>query len=177
MRKRISMTLALALLLAPALPLLAEDAAPAAVSPAAQAVPAADPNAPALPDTTAPQDVSVTADVKAAPVEVPKDVLAQPGRARPDDKPSRFSLGNFVLGFIGGAILGGAAGVLLLSDDGSGGIDQSKLRLMLPLGLVGGGLVGGTISLMRGATTPEEARPPKVEGRRPTPLLVASVRF
>ena len=181
MRKRIAMTLALSLLLGPALPLLAEDAAAPLSSTAA--APAPDPNAPALPESSAAQDLSPTAapstEVKAAPVEVPKDVLAQPVQAKAEEKPARFRLGNFVLGFLGGALLGGAAGVLFGSTDSTGALSQDKLKVMLPLGLVGGGLLGGTLSLLLGATTPEEARPPKVESRRPgaTPLLVASLHF
>ena len=205
MRKRIAMTLALSLLLAPALPLLADPstgsgqapstgsgqvpstgsgqdavAVPAATSPTAQAAPGPVDGAPALPDAAA-QDVSATpsADVKAAPVEVPKDVLVQPGQAKADVQPSRFQTGNFILGFLGGALLGGAAGVLLLSTDSNGVLDQDKLKVMLPLGLVGGGLIGGTVSLLLGATSPQEAQPPKVEGRRPAPAprVVATLHF
>jgi uncharacterized protein YcfJ len=166
------------------LPLLAEGA-PEALSPAAAtaAAPAAlsgtaAADAPALPEATA-ADVTITpsTDAVAAPVEVPKEVLATPGKAKAEEPVSRFRTGNFILGFIGGALLGGAAGVLFFSQDASGGIDQDKLKVAATAGVLGGGLLGGTVAVMLGATTPEEARPPQVEGRRPTPMLVASVKF
>lgn len=170
MRRRIAMSLALALAVGPTLTLW--GAAPAAASPPAPAA-----GAPALPDMSAPQDLSPAADVKAAPVEVPSDLPVQPGPAKPQLKPGRFRLGNFVLGFVGGALLGSAAGVLFGSTDANGALVQDRLKYMLPLGVLGGGLLGGTVSLLLGATSPPEAAPPALQGRLGSPWLVATTRF
>lgn len=164
MRRRIAMSLALVLALGPTLPLW--GAAPTAAA-----------GAPALPDLSAPQDLSPAADVKAAPVEVPSDLPVQPGPAKPELKPGRFRLGNFVLGFVGGALLGSAAGVLFGSTDANGALVQDRLKYMLPLGVLGGGLLGGTVSLLLGATSPPEAAPPALQGRLGGPWLVATTRF
>lgn len=183
MKKTLAMTLVLALVLAPALPLLAEEKAPETKpAPSASSGQATDAkaddtkteakDAPDLPEAkddgisaTEPEDVTQTAEP-----EVPKETLATPGKEKPETPEPRYKMGNFVLGFLGGALLGGAAGILFFSN-GDKGFDQDKAKVMGPAVGVGAGLALGLVALLLGATTPEEAKPPKVEKESLLPPL------
>ncbi len=176
MQRSLALILSGALLLAPALPALGADDAPAAKpadSTAADAKPAPAPaakNAASdLPDVkddgsigASPEDVTGTS----AP-EVPKDVLAVPGKPKADEPEARFKTKNFVLGFLGGAAVGAAAGVLFLSRDANNNFDPSRAQVMVPVSGAVGGLALGLVAMLLGATTPEEAKPPKVDSLAP----------
>jgi ABC-type uncharacterized transport system permease subunit len=94
----------------------------------------------------------------------------------PEQPESKYKFSNFALGFLGGGLLGGAFGVLSSGGSSSMGANAA---------IYGGAaaLVLGTTGLFLGATSPEEAKPPKVleEGALPghggMPLLVVSARF
>lgn len=165
MRQKIAILLALTLLVAPAVPVLADVTPTAASAPSSEtntpeAVTPDQPKPPVLPEAVsgtaveaAPQAVTTSAEPT-----VPSDVLAKPGDAKPEEKPSRFKFGNFALGFLGGALLGGAAGVLFSGGQGS---DSMVTHAALYGG--GAGLGLGLLALLLGSTTPEEAKPPKVD--------------
>ncbi|HXB98202.1 MAG TPA: hypothetical protein VNZ54_09125 [bacterium] len=194
-RGRIALLLCLSLGLSPALPLLAADpgqaqastgtaasvsAAEAAVADTAAANPASGTAAaaPALPDEST-EGAAVPApsgDAKEAPATLPKDKVVVPGPAKPEAPASRYKTSNFVLGFIGGALLCGFGG-FLLGTNGPHGIDWAKARTIPVACALGGGILGGFGSLWLGAYTPEEARPPQVEGGLPALGLQASLRF
>ena len=193
-RSRIALLLCLTLAFSPALRLLAaEDAAPAgssatdAVAAVAHEAAASDsgtagtsaaPATPALPDDAgdAASVGAPAADAKVAPTALPKDSVVLPGPAKPDRPESKYKLSNFLLGFTGGALLCGVAG-FLLGTSGPNGIDWEKARVVPVACAVGGGLLGGFASLYLGAHTPEEAKPPMVEGGLPAIGLQASLRF
>lgn len=194
--QKTSLLLVLALLFAPVLPAFADDAptpstpaasseaaaaplsssaqAPAAaipLSPAAEAVVKrpGDTDAPDLPevkegDVPAEAPVAVTGT---AEVEVPKDEIAIPGKAKPDVPESKYKWSNFTLGFLGGAVVGSAAGILFMSRGDDGSFDADKAKVVAPVVGAAAGLVFGLAALWLGATTPEEAKPPKVESALP----------
>lgn len=151
---------------------VADTAAPAAASPTAA-------SAPALPDDSV--DTAAPAPATGAtegPSTLPKDKVVVPGEAKPVEAPARYKASNFILGFVGGALLCGLGG-FLLGTNGPNGIDWEKARTIPAICAAGGGIVGGVASLWLGAYTPEEARPPQVEGRAPAPALglQASLHF
>lgn len=175
--------LSLALLLAPVLG-LAETAE--ALSPTAEAAASPEPSPspspspapegeqpPTLPESldggAVPADgaLSGTAEV-ATPAEDPAKLA--PAEPVPEEKPSRFKLGNFLLGFLGGALLGGAYGVL-----SSGGKESSVMGQNAAIYGGGAALTLGLAGLFLGATTPEEAKPPRVDGALPGAAL--ALRF
>ncbi|HTB35389.1 MAG TPA: hypothetical protein VK842_11025 [bacterium] len=171
--------------LSPALRLMAEGqadpsvaAAEAAVADtAAPASPTAGVQAPALPEDSVDSGAPAPAtNATEGPSTLPKDKIVVPGPAKPVEAPSRYKFSNFALGFLGGALLCGVAG-FLLGTSGPNGIDWSKARVIPAASAVGGGLVGGLGSFWLGAYTPEEARPPQVEGGLPALGLQASLRF
>lgn len=187
--RSLPLLLAAALISAPAMPLLAEETAAPAPTPVATTA-AADAGAPAAAAAAsgAPEALSTTAsdapdlpEVKegAVPAEapeavsgtaepdVPQDIIATPGKAKPDVPESPYKWGNFALGFLGGAAIGGAAGVLFLSKGDDGNFDSEKAKVMGPAVGAGAGLVFGLAALFLGTTTPEEAKPPKVESQSP----------
>jgi hypothetical protein len=184
-RGRIALLLSLTMALTPALRLMADgQAAASADSGTASSVSAAAPaassptaGAPALPednvDATAPAPATGATE---APSTLPKDKVVVPGPAKPVEAPSRYKAGNFILGFVGGALLAGLGG-FLLGTSGPNGIDWAKARKVPVIAAAAGGVVGGVASLWLGAYTPEEARPPQVEGRAPALGLQASLRF
>jgi hypothetical protein len=142
------------------------------------------PEAPALPDETGGAAVSETPTAelekaKDTEVGVPKEDPSKvaPGKAIPDAKPTKYHFANFALGFVGGALLGGAYGVL-----SSGGKDSSVMATNAALFGGGAAVVLGVAGLLLGATTPEEAKPPKVSDesalpRGVMPLLAVSAQF
>lgn len=166
--------LSLSLVLGPAFCLHAEAEA---VSPSAQAGAASAPagvtrdadalsstasTPPALPDAALDGPAP---DAKPAPADlgVPKDSIVAPKAAVPEAKPARFHFGDFALGFLGGALIGGAYGVL-----SSGGQPQSTMTQNAAIDGGAGGVVLGLLGLLLGATTPPPAKPPQVdEGARP----------
>lgn len=166
---RILLSLGLALA-----PWAAGAAAPAAApSPAAEAEPveAAPPPLPqeqAL-DPDQPLPAAAPAEV-ATPKEDPAKLA--PGAPRPQAPPSRYRFSNFALGFLGGALMGGAYGVL-----SSGGRPNDAMALNAALYAGGTGLVLGFAGLLLGATTPEEPRPPAVGAWPPGPRLALALRF
>ena len=198
MRGRIALLLCLSLGLSPALPLLADDSAAPASGTAASNTAAASPESstasapataaaassptaaavPALPDeaTEAAPVAAPTGDAKEAPSSLPKDKIVMPGPAKPDAPESKYKFSNFILGFAGGALLGGVGG-FLLGTSGPNGIDWSKARVVPYACAAAGGIIGGFGSLWLGAYTPEEAKPPKVEGGLPPLGLQACLRF
>ncbi len=138
-------------------------AAAAGVSPEAQALDASASAPPSLPVDASGQPLPVEepADpAKAAQVDVPKEDPASiaPGKPVAEAKPGRFRFGNFALAFAGGALLGGAYGVLA-----SGGKDSAAMAQNAGIYAGAAGLVLGTAGLFLGATSPEEAKPPQVE--------------
>jgi len=148
--------LAAALILGPAVRTWAADEAVPS-TPTAQAA-----GAPALPDVQTEEKAAPEVTGAQAAPAVPQDALPQPGAAKPEAKPGKFKMTNFLLGFLGGALLGGAYGIL--SDDSG----NPKTRdAMAGVDAAIGGISLGTLSLLLGATTPEEVKPPRVEGRRP----------
>jgi hypothetical protein len=186
MKQLLALTLSGALCVAPALPLLADEQAPAPAPAAAAATPDATSkapdaqatvksDAPDLPDakadaSQAPEDVTGTAEP-----EVPKEDLATPGKERMDVPESRFKTRNFVLGFLGGAAVGAAAGVLVFSNGANNGYDPNLGKVNVPVAALVGGLGGGLVAMLLGATTPEEAKPPKVEGQAPAQGVLAGL--
>jgi hypothetical protein len=179
MQRLIALTLCGALLLAPALPVLAAEdkAAAAQPAPAAPAAVAAKDAAPDLPDTKdsgdvkdSPEDVTGTAEP-----EVPKEALAVPGKVKPDEPEARFKAKNFLLGFLGGAAVGAAAGILFFSRDADNGLDTERAKVVVPVAAGVGGLGFGLVAMLLGATTPEEAKPPKVESLAPAAGVQAGV--
>lgn len=177
--------LSAALLLAPAIA-MAETAealsptAEAAVSPEPSPSPSPEPSPtpeaeqpPTLPESldgsVVPADgaLSGTAEVS-TPLEDP--AKQAPGEPVPEEKPSRYKLSNFLLGFLGGALLGGAYGVL-----SSGGKEGSTMGQNAAIYGGGAALTLGLAGLFLGATTPEEAKPPRVEGALPGAAL--ALRF
>jgi hypothetical protein len=196
-RGRIALLLCLSLGLAPALPALADDAAAPATGTAASATAApagttvsaaADQalsptaagaaQAPALPDeaTEAAPVAAPSGNAQEAPSTLPKDKIVLPGPAKPDAPESKYKFSNFILGFAGGALLGGVGG-FLLGTSGPNGIDWAKARVVPYACAAAGGIIGGFGSLWLGAYTPEEAKPPKVEGALPPLGLQACLRF
>jgi hypothetical protein len=204
-RGRIALLLCLSLGLAPALPLLADPSASSgqasaaagtgtAATVAAVSNTAASPDsaaaaatgqalsptaaAPALPDeaTEAAPVSAPTGSAQEAPSSLPKDKIVLPGPAKPDAPESRYKFSNFILGFVGGALLGGVGG-FLLGTSGPNGIDWNKARVVPYACAAAGGIVGGFGSLWLGAYTPEEAKPPTVEGGLPPLGLQACLRF
>lgn len=186
-KRTLAMALVAALLSAPALPLLAEDAAvgvtpqasvaataPVAAAPLSPAAEAAvkspdATDAPELPDVkegdvpdTVPEAVTATTEV-----EVPKEDIVVPGAAKPDEPEPKYKWTNFALGFLGGAVVGSAAGILFLSKGDDGSFDADKAKTVAPLVGAGTGLVFGLAALFLGSTTPEAAKPPKVESNLP----------
>jgi hypothetical protein len=108
----------------------------------------------------------------ATPREDPAAIA--PGKPVAEAKPSRFRFGNFVLGFLGGALLGGAYGVL-----SSGGQESQVMAQNAAIYGGGAGLALGVAGLFLGATTPEAAKPPQIEAwARPLPGgLELALRF
>jgi hypothetical protein len=180
MKRTLSSILALALLSAPALPALAvETPAPATVT--AEALVTAEPS----PVAAAPKDLSATAEPakpEAAPApELPADKgsespavpeyvtptgeleLPKAPAAKPEEPESAYKLKNFALGFLGGAVVGGAVGVLFFSQGDKGTFDPEKAKIMGPAIAAAGGLAFGLAALLLGTTTPVEVKPPKVE--------------
>lgn len=159
-------------------------ATPVAASPTAaadpnvpEAVDASQPPPPMLPSgltatATAQEPESVT---ETAEPGLPTEVLAKPGEAKPDEPHVRYKFSNFALGFLGGALLGSAAGVLFNSS-GEGSSMGANAAIYGGIG----GLVFGTAGLFLGATTPEEAKPPKVDegaARPGWPGVQVALRF
>jgi hypothetical protein len=107
-----------------------------------------------------------------AEVNVPKEDPSKqaPGKAVVEAPPSKYKLSNFILGFVGGALLGGAYGVLGTKDGGNIGANAAIYGGAAALAL-------GTIGLFLGATTPEEAKPPRVDSALPIPTLILAARF
>ena len=151
-RGRIALLLCLSLGLAPALPLLADpstefragfrrqgsaatassvSAAEAAVANTAAAAAAPPPPRRALPDESTDAAAPAPAeDAKEGPSTLPKDKVVVPGEAKPVEAPeSKYKFSNFILGFAGGALLGGVGG-FLLGTSGPNGIDWSKARVI-----------------------------------------------
>lgn len=144
----------------------------------------AEPEAPALPDADGSAAISETpsAEVetaKDAEVGVPKEDPSKvaPGKAIPEAKATKYHFSNFALGFLGGALLGGAYGVL-----SSGGKESSVMATNAAIYGGAAAAVLGIAGLLLGATTPEEAKPPKVGDesalpRGAMPLLAVSAQF
>jgi hypothetical protein len=177
MKHAVTMGLVLALALAPALPALADEAAaasptaqatagasPAAAAPAAASPTAAVPDLPAVKDDAAAPDTGTAATV--TDTTAPKETLVAPGAAKPETVESP-GLKNFVIGFLGGAVVGAAGGYLFLSQGDDGHFDSNKAAVAVPASAVGLGLGFGLVSYLLGSTTPEEAKPPKVESLAP----------
>jgi hypothetical protein len=176
MKHAVNVGLVLALALAPALPALADEAA--AASPTAQATvdasaaaaPAAASPTAAVPDLPAVKDDAAAPDTGTAATETdttaPKETLVAPGAAKPEvaDSPG---LKNFVIGFLGGAVVGAAGGYLFLSQGDDGHFDSNKAAVAVPASAVVLGLGFGLVSYLLGSTTPEEAKPPKVDSLAP----------
>jgi hypothetical protein len=199
-RGRIALLLCFTVLFAPALRLMAEgQAAPAPASATASSATAAEAavadnaaaspvsgsaalsptaQAPALPDEAADATAvaSPSGDATEGPSALPKDKVVVPGPAKPVEAPSRYRASNFVLGFVGGALLCGLGG-FLIGTNGPHGIDWAKARVIPVVSAAAGGVLGGFGSLWLGAYSPEEARPPEVEGRLPALGMQASLHF
>jgi len=154
---------------APAAP---APAAPAdAAAPAATAAPAAD--APPLPDVQSPAGQAAPAAQDAGGQVQPQDAFPKPGEPQAEVRQSKYKFSNFLLGFLGGALLGAAYGIL--SDSSGKAASRNESTAIYGVGV---GLAFGTLSLVFGATTPEEAKPPRVEGRIPQgKMLAVAVRF
>jgi hypothetical protein len=172
MKRELALILTLAMLAGPALPALAAEADTAknasATAEAAQPEAAPAPDLPAAKDTgspaAVPEDVTPTAEP-----ELPK--AAPAAKPKPEEPESPYKFKNFALGFLGGALLGGAIGVELFSQDEKGSFDPEKAKVMGP---VIGGIVGlsfGLAAFLLGTTTPVEVKPPKVETEEGLRLL------
>lgn len=128
---------------------------------------------PALPDElneTAPAEAPTEAP--AAEPGLPSEAFKALEQPVVEEAPSKFKISNFLLGFLGGALLGSAAGVLV-----GGGRDGAAMGAAAALYGAIGGLAGGGLALLLGATTPEEARPPRVESGLPRGAVVLAWRF
>jgi hypothetical protein len=166
MKTIMSLLLLLGLMLAPGL--RADDAA--AASPAAPDLPADKAEAKDLP-----ADVSATAS-QDSQVETPKEIPDGQRKAESlklvPDKPQPRRWGNFVLGALGGGVLAGGAAFLLEPAKPDGSIDYKKAEVVVPLAAVGGMIIGGTLSVLLGLTTPLPAAPPamnsQIQGQGPS---------
>ncbi|MGH7441494.1 MAG: hypothetical protein ACREKE_02345 [bacterium] len=94
-----------------------------------------------------------------------------PGRARVEAPESPFKFKNFLYGFVAGALVGVAYGIL--SDTSGKNKVQNVEAIVYGLG---GGLVFGGISLGLGATTPPPPRPPR-QASLPMPGVTLACRF
>jgi hypothetical protein len=120
--------------------------------------------APPLPDLNAIEAKTPTPSPSPTP---------EPPKPRPRVKESPYKLSNFLLGFAGGAVLGGAYGILS-DNSGKEGVRNAMGAIYAAIG--GAGF--GTVALLLGATTPPEAAPPQVEGKwRYTPGVQLSLNF
>jgi hypothetical protein len=112
-------------------------------------------------------------------VETPEGEPGQEKLSITHETHSRFRLGNFVLGALGGALLGGVAAFLFFGQGSNGSLDYDRVHTVVPIGAGGGAVVGGVLSLFLGATSPEEPVPP-AEGLLPRPLgprLALNLKF
>jgi hypothetical protein len=173
MKRSLAWILVLALVGAPALPALAADepvatpvTTPVTTDSATPVPDEAKPKveeAPALPEAKtgeAPAEAPEAATTTAEP-ELPKVVT--PEKPKPEAPESPYKLKNFGLGFLGGAVLGAATGVLLFSQNDKGALDPEKAKTMAAVCGGIGGLSFGLAAFLLGTTTPEEVKPPQVE--------------
>ncbi|HTB22923.1 MAG TPA: hypothetical protein VK914_09470 [bacterium] len=160
----------------------AAAAAPQALSSSAAASPALSSDVSATASAAPVADTGTAADSSpaepAAPLPDIQDNSAaaqapesQAGSVQSDDE-SPFRWTNFLLGFLGGALLGGTYGLLDAPPD------NARVRNQDILVYGGAAAIGlGTVAIFLGGTTPQPAKPPEAGLRRPIPEVVLALRF
>ena len=122
----------------------------------------------ALPDESELETIEKTEDV-ALPEEKEGSRLDSSSSIEP---PSTWKPMNFILGAVGGALLGGYVG--FIQSAGPDGVNQDKLATNLPLYAAGGAVGGGLIGLVLGAMVAPDPTPPSA-GLPTGPMLSLGV--
>jgi hypothetical protein len=174
-----------AFLAVPAAPLFSADAA-TAPAPSAATVPT-DPG-PDSPGASA--AVSDTAQTGAAAEPVPSAPLPDVSGSQGDGQAaenkdnvepqvsSRHLFVDFLLGFLGGAVVGGAYGFLFYSNPKNPNSPDIAVRNQQTALYGGIGALGfGTVAVLFGVTTPQQVGPPQSGMRHAVPELQVAMRF
>jgi len=91
---------------------------------------------------------------------------------------SRHLFADFLLGFLGGALVGGAYGFLFYSNPKNPNSPDVAARNQQTALYGGIGALGfGTVAVLFGLTTPQQVGPPQSSMRHPVPELQVAMRF